>query len=400
MIKKSLIHLIYEAASIHRWNDHIRPWTGFSELDKQAHKMFYAYVLARCENGQCDLRLLIEGGIFEFLHRIILTDIKPPIYHKLMENKGASINAWILEQLRPNAEPLGGGFYERMVRYFTKEDYAEKEKRILRAAHFLATDWEFRVIYPLNSMTYGIEQVKNEVGAGLASCDTFDGFRYFMSSSYLQDFMSLISRLRYQQRWSRASCMPQTYVMGHMLIVAVLSYFCSLELGACDKRAVNNFFGGLFHDLPEVLTRDIVSPIKASVEGLDNIIKDIEQEQMEKSIYPLLPAAWHQELKYFTNDEFCSKIYLERIVTVVTSDEINERYNDDKFNPIDGQIIRGCDHISAYVEAYLSLTNGIQSEQLQSGHKNLYDRYCGKTIGGIDFGQIFEQFHSLRQEER
>ena len=50
MIKKSLISLMYEAASIQRWNDHIRPWTGFTELDKQAHKMFYAYVLAKCES--------------------------------------------------------------------------------------------------------------------------------------------------------------------------------------------------------------------------------------------------------------------------------------------------------------------------------------------------------------
>ena len=55
MIKKSLISLMYEAASIQRWNDHIRPWTGFTELDKQAHKMFYAYVLAKCE-GESLLR--------------------------------------------------------------------------------------------------------------------------------------------------------------------------------------------------------------------------------------------------------------------------------------------------------------------------------------------------------
>lgn len=395
MIKKSLIQLMYEAASIQRWNDHIRPWTGFSELDKQAHKMFYAYVLAKCESGDYDARLLIEGGLFEFLHRVILTDIKPPIYHKLMESKGGSINAWILEQLRPDVETVGGGFYDRMVRYFTEEEYAKKEKRILRAAHYLATDWEFKVIYPLNSTTYGIEQVKSEVGAGLASCDTFPGFRYFMSSAYLQDFMSLISKLRYQQRWSRASRMPQTYVMGHMLIVAALSYFCSLDIGACGKRAVNNFFGGLFHDLPEVLTRDIVSPVKASVKGLDNIIKEIEQEQMEQSIYPLLPREWHTELKYFTNDEFCSKICTDSGITVVTSDDINARYNEDRFMPIDGQIIRGCDHISAYVEAYMALSNGIQSEQLQTGHRNLYQRYQNKTIGGVDFGRIFEEFQIM-----
>ena len=66
MIKKSLISIIYESASIQRWNDHIRPRTGFTELDKQAHKMFYAYVLAKCEGKGVDMIKLIEGGIFEF----------------------------------------------------------------------------------------------------------------------------------------------------------------------------------------------------------------------------------------------------------------------------------------------------------------------------------------------
>ena len=63
MIKKSLISLMYEAASIQRWNDHIRPWTGFTELDKQAHKMFYAYVLAKCEGESVNMIKLIEGGM-------------------------------------------------------------------------------------------------------------------------------------------------------------------------------------------------------------------------------------------------------------------------------------------------------------------------------------------------
>ena len=68
MIRKSLISLIYETVSIQRWNDHIRPSVGFTELDKQAHKMFYAYILAKCEGeGNYNPKLLIEGGIFEFL---------------------------------------------------------------------------------------------------------------------------------------------------------------------------------------------------------------------------------------------------------------------------------------------------------------------------------------------
>src|SRR5690554_1925557 len=95
MIKKELIELLFDAASIQRWNDHNRPYKGFTELDKQAQKMVYAYLLAKFEqtdrNAVVNWRQLIEGGFFEFLHRIILTDIKPPIFHKLMDEKGEQL---------------------------------------------------------------------------------------------------------------------------------------------------------------------------------------------------------------------------------------------------------------------------------------------------------------------
>ena len=287
---------------------------------------------------------------------------------------------------------INGNFYERMVRYFKEPDYAKKEKQILKAGHYYATDWEFKVIYPLNSHTYGIENVKNEVTKGLSRCNTFDGFQKFATNPDLQELLSVIGKLRYQQRWSRAIRIPQTYVMGHMLVVAILSYMFGLEIGVCDKRAVNNFFGALFHDLPEVLTRDIVSPVKESVEGLDSLIKEIEDDQMEKFIYPLMPDGMKKEIKYFTQNEFDSKVIIDEHIVKVTSDEINDKYNCDEFNGIDGQIIRGCDHLSAYLEAYLSLKFGIQSESMQSGYHKLFSVYENKIIAGVDFGMFFDYF--------
>ena len=395
MIKKSLISLIYETASIQRWNDHIRPSTGFTELDKQAHKMFYAYVLAKCEGDEkVDMQKLIEGGIAEFFHRCILTDIKPPIYHKLMQEKGDEINRWVIEQLRPSLEGIGGGFYERMVKFFTDDSYAQLEKKILKAAHYYASNWEFKIIYSMNKYTFDIEKVKAGTYDDLKACNTFDGFTRFERDAFLQDFMSLIGKLRYQQRWAKAVRMPQTYVMGHMLVVAILSYFMTLELeNPCRKRLINNFFAGLFHDVPEALTRDIVSPIKKSVEGLGKILADIESEQMHKVIFPMLPKEWHSEIEYFTNDEFESKIIIDDKTMSVGSNAINEKYNSDEFNPIDGQIIRGCDHLSAFLEAFMSISYGASSEPVVSGYKQLRDEYTNKIIGGIDFSIPFGYFN-------
>ncbi len=394
MINRSLISTMYETASIQRWNDHIRPATGFSELDKQAHKMFYAYILTKCEGEEkVDMQKLVEGGIAEFFQRTILTDIKPPIYHKLMKEKGIQINDWVIEQLRPCMEGIGGGFFERLEMYLRDDNYACLEKKILKAAHYLASNWEFDIIYPMNKSTYDIEKVKSEIYDNLKSCNTFDGFTKFKRDAFLQDFLSLIGKLRYQQRWAKAVRMPQTYVMGHMLVVAILSYFMTLELdNPCKTRLCNNFFSGLFHDLPEALTRDIVSPIKKSVEGLEEILAEIENEQMHKIVFPMLPKEWHEQIEYFTKNEFDSKIIIDGNVESVTSDEINEKYNDNFFNPIDGQIIRGCDHLSAFVEAYLSISYGINSEHMVSGYNHLKNSYKDKVIGGIDFSIPFGYF--------
>ena len=393
MITKSIISLMYETASIQRWNDHIRPSTGFSELDKQAHKLFYAYVLAKCEGDNVDMLKLVEGGIFEFFHRSILTDIKPPIYHKLVEEKGKQIDKWVLEVLKEDMEALGGGFYERMCRYYTEEDYAKLEKKILYASNYLASNWEFKVIYPMNKETHGIEQVKLDMVKEIASCDSFDGYKYYAGSPYMQQFLSLIGKLRYQQRWAKAVRLPLTFVVGHMLIVAILSYFCTLELeNPCSERLINNFLCGLFHDLPESLTRDIVSPVKSSVKGLGNLISGIEIEQMNKVIYPLLPKKWHRKIRYYTEDEFFSKIIEDNEIKKVTSDIINEKYNDNAYEPIDGEIVRGCDHLSACIEAYMSISYGVKSEQIVTGYNNLMEIYKDRTIGGINFGELFRYF--------
>ena len=71
---------------------------------------------------------------------------------------------------------------------------------------------------------------------------------------------------------------------------------------------------------------------------------------------------------------------------------INEKYNDDSFDPLDGEIVRGCDHLSACIEAYMSISYGVKSEQMVTGYNNLQGRYENKIIGGIDFGELLGYF--------
>lgn len=396
MIRKSLLELLYDAASMQRWNDHMRP-KGFTELDKQSHKMIFAYILAKFEetdrNAGIDWRALIEGGLFEFLQRVMLTDIKPPIFHKLMAHQGEKLNRWVLKELKERGvDDVQGGFFDRFEKYLLDPGYCVLEKKILKASHYLATNWEFQIIYTLNPRLYGIEQTKSEIENQLEEHYDLAGVQKLGLGKKTHNFMDLVGQLRFQQRWAQSARVPETSVMGHMLIVAMLSYLCSVELGACGKRIYNNYFAGLFHDLPEVLTRDIVSPVKSAVKELDELIKEIEKSQVEERIFPLLPPVWHKEIKYFIENEFQSKIMQDSRIITTTSEEINEKYNENSYCPVDGQLIEACDKLAAYIEAYLSIDQGIKSHHLTEGHKLLYERYKNHRIAGIDFGQLFDYF--------
>lgn len=391
MIKKSLIEFIFDAGSIERWNDHIRPSRGFTELDKQAHKMLYAYILAK-DAKEIDRLRLCEGCIFEFLHRLVLTDIKPPVFHRLMAEKGDQINSWVISSLRSNLEDISGGFFERFKEYYRNPDFSASEKKLLESAHYLATKWEFDIIYAGNSTYYGIDKTHREIQLKLESFNSLPYFKEFSRNENLKGVTNLLGQLRFQQRWSKTPRLPATSVMGHMLIVAVLSYLCSLEIKACETRCTNNFFGGLFHDVPEVLTRDIVSPVKNSVEGLDELIKEIEDVQMHETIFPLIPKEWQKELSYFTQDEFASKICVDGKISITASDEINAKYNQNEFCPIDGEIIRGCDIFGAYIETYFSHITGVTSPTLRTANRETYKEYKNKIIGGYNFGELFEFF--------
>jgi putative hydrolase of HD superfamily len=400
MLNKAFIEFLYEAAHIQRWNDHIRPG-GFTELDKQAHKMMILYVLARYEeqdhNAKINWRVLVEGGIMEFLHRIVLTDIKPPIFHELMRVHGQELNQWVFDELETLLNSVDPVFFTRMKTYFNEPDYYPLEKKLLSAAHYLATQWEFNIIYHFNQGIYGVEETKAAIANEIEDHYDLAGVQKLSLRGKTSKFVDLVGQLRFQKRWAQSPRVPETSVMGHVLIVAILAYFCAVQIGADDERIANDFLCGLFHDLPEVLTRDIISPVKRSIRGLDELIKQIEKEQVAEKLLPLLPAAWHQDINYYTENEFANKCRVDGKMQICATPEALEamlrKYPGHVSKVVDGSILKGCDHLAAFVEAYLSaVEHGITSKHLRNGMAELSTMYKGKQIGGVDFGRIYEEF--------
>lgn len=390
MINPRLIDYIFSSASIQRWNDYPR-MVELVELDKQAHKFIIAYFIAKLEND-INYTHLIEAGIFEFLRRVVVTDIRPDVFRKALQKKSREINAWVISKLSPSIKDIdNGSFLQKFEEYLSNPEMYKKERFILKAASYLATKWEFSIVYQTSQFLNDIEDVKKSVDEEIEDYYELIGVRKIALNKKLGKIIDLSGRLRFQKRWAQTPRIPETSVLGHMLTVAIFGYFFSLEVNACDKRLQNNFFTALFHDLPEALTRDIITPVKYCVDELSDIIAEYEIEKIEDDILPNIPEVLHDEFSYILGlydgikEEFQNKIYEDKIQIV----EDISKYNSNKYNAIDGLALKQCDKLSAFVEASLSISHGIKSKELISGKKEILKGL--KVIQGVDFKAIATQ---------
>ena len=388
MINPKIIEYIFSSASIQRWNDYPR-MVNLVELDKQAHKFIIAYFIAKLEDD-INFTHLIEAGIFEFLRRVVVTDIRPDVFRKALQQKSKEINTWVVGKLKSSIENIeNGNFLQKFEEFLNDPNMYKKERFILKAASYLSTKWEFSIVYQTSQFLSDIEEVKKDVDAEIEDYYELIGVRKIALNKKLAKIVDLSGRLRFQKRWAQTPRIPETSVLGHMLTVALFSYFYSLEVKACDKRLQNNFFTALFHDLPEALTRDIISPVKYSVDELSEIIAEYEVAKIEDDILPNVPINIQEEFSYILGiskgikEEFANKVKIDGNITEV--DDIN-KYNLDKYEAIDGLALKQCDKLSAFVEASLSISHGIKSKELISGKKEILKGL--KEINGVDFKQI------------
>lgn len=396
MVGKELLIELFQAAEMRRWNDKLCP-IPLTELDKQGHKMTIAYVLGKFAEHEDDFSWteIIEDGLFEFFERLTLTDIKPQVFERIKANEETFIE--LKKEVHSRFTPLIAdldGLDERFETYLFHPQNSINRK-VLDAASFYATKWEFDIIKHENWNDYEIDEIQRGLQRRQEALSDVDGLRKLSLFPTYRSFVDLCGRLRFQVRWGQLYRIPRTSVLGHMLIVAIMSYLFSLTIDACSKRRANNYFAGLFHDLPEVLTKDVISPVKRAATGVDRFVKEFERDEMQRRIYrpKLIPEAWQPEMRMFTEDEFVSKVTVVGKLQNTTSEAITASYNQDLFNPVDGELVKAADDLAAFMEAYLALQNGISNAQLRTAVKEKSLFYRHKTIAGIDFGKVYRGFH-------
>lgn len=404
-MEKNLVLKIFEGFSIQRWNDLVRPF-DLVEMDKAGEKMVIAYILGKYEeeNGyNVDWNWIIYASLFDLLKKIALCDIKAPVQQMLKKefpDEYLRLNEWVLNQYRQliNDDELFSKFtiyIGQKAGTFSIPKSLEKSVHIYNAAHKYSTIRELEMLSVVNEKER-LSNIDNELKKEIQPYLDLVGIQKLMTHQKEFEFILKIEQLRFQTRWNQTPRVPQTSVLGHCFFVAIMTLLLGREskVKMCERRIINNFFSALFHDLPESVTRDIISPVKQATNELPNIVKKIEDEIVNKELVPLMADFYVDEIIYYTSNEFANRILdTDGTVKECSYEELNSKYNFDVYNPIDGKLVRICDHLSALMEADISIKHGITSVHLTSGRDGMLSHYKQNSlINDID---VYQLFHKL-----
>lgn len=122
----------------------------------------------------------------------------------------------------------------------------------------------------------------------------------------MYNFDALISRLKYIPRWSLMRSLEEENVAEHSFQTAVLAHTLGL-LGKnlfgrqinCEKLALC----GLYHDVCEILTGDMPTPVKYGDEKLESAYKETESRAFAILCGTAHPSLQSELIKYMTGRE-------------------------------------------------------------------------------------------------
>ena len=118
-------------------------------------------------------------------------------------------------------------------------------------------------------------------------------------------FFALLSRMKRITRWALMRNMEKETIEGHSYQTAVLAHaLCVIANTRCGQALTPERAAllALFHDVPEIITGDMPTPVKYGNDALQKAYKGIEKET-EKMLLGMLPNDLRPEYSFIENAE-------------------------------------------------------------------------------------------------
>ncbi len=352
---KDLIDLVKVMFSMRRWNN--KPtFDSVSEASNSGFVLHIAHLLAMLEidhGNEIDMEKLISRVLLKDMPKCIISDISlstkrmiqslsPSAWDKLYKNSIEEVIKYVPDRFKDQ-------FKDAMMN--SRDESIEG--KIINAADLYAAFREAEINLrffpeyfkePFESIKESMEHIELE------------SFKILLKSDELRDYLSQIRTLIYAIRWNQHPRTVQTTVAGHTFFVTFVAYLMAKEMD--DVDVLNTIERAIFHDVPEALTGDIISPTKRRVEGFEAVVEEVESKMVQKMLLPLLP------------------------------DRVAKYYAPLMLRPFDGgiegKIARASDLIGSLIECQMEIENGMQINFFNRGYESLKKQLKSMNLKIVD----------------
>ena len=177
------------------------------------------------------------------------------------------------------------------------------------------------------------------------------------------DFYAYMDRMKYIRRWQLMRSQRDENIMEHSQSVAMLAHALAVihnKIYGGNVNVEKTVLYAMYHEISEVLTGDLPTPIKYYNKHIHAAYKDLERSAAEK-MAEMLPTELKSELSPW-----------------ILADEESEEY----------KLVKAADRLSAYVKCLEELRAG--NGEFVKAKKSIEDDLHSRKIPEVEY--FFEHF--------
>jgi len=283
------IGLIFRGLSIYRWNNfpRLENITTNDNLAFSLHTiLLLADVIEEKEWKKVDISYLFKKILFESFDTYVLSDINSDVKFRIKRKNAATFKLlqekvhkfiinldlpeWIIEDINFIHDNEDNPKYELEDRlfHFAKLWVAYYE------AYFNSKIYDDIYAPILENMTKRINTKEYSIFLKYLNIN--------WETNELEKYLLNIRRLQFNYRWNNKKRIYPISVMSHLLVTFFLAYIIWKVEWRTEVETIEMMKWALFHDIPEAITWDIITPTKKAVKWFAELLQEVEKDMLEE----------------------------------------------------------------------------------------------------------------------
>lgn len=301
--------MLSRGLSMVRWNNFPRV-VDVTQMDNVWATLHTALFLVSLEKQEYDSLYIIKKIIFSSFSDFVLSDI----------------NSGTKNTIKKLDSEMYDAVYWKAYKYFLKyempdclkNDYEnvmfwgekEREDEIIYAAKKYVGYQEALPnarVFPEMYEIY-MQEMREELDR---ISHTVSSLKILQNTKKYQSYLSHIFRLSVAMRWNQYARQVPISVMSHSVIVAYISYIIAMieNTHGAKNDIWELMMRAIYHDVPEVITWDIISPTKKAVPWFSELLEKVEAHMLDEYFFGYIDTEYKNTLKPYLLEPFLWEVW-------------------------------------------------------------------------------------------